>query len=1204
MSIKSIGLFLFAAFGIHLAQASERVVLQLNGEHQFQFAGYYAAQWQGYYKEAGFDVVIRPGVPDLTKGINPIEEVISNRAQYAIGGLDILLAQDQQKHLAILAPVLQNSGIAVFALPKTPLLTVHDLAGLRIAASTHNACAAFISALLLSRGYSKNDIQFVNVPATVDSLLADKADVIVTHEAIAKYQASEKGVELRWLRPGTHGVDFYGDTLYTSADFYRDNSDDVQRFVQASLKGWRYAIKNSDSIVERIAGELPRYVQTVDDLFAYNMQFANHIVGLLDHPDIPLGHFNINKWLAMHERMRALGLVYAAEPSKSLLAPVSEQQQPRAIFTPWSVALSILLCAIVTFAWKRKLTVVTIVSVLVLALLVERKIEGAIVASAQVEAQQELAQRLEATTAKLEGILQNNIAMITGFAAYISAAPDLTEAEFNAYAEEVFRKDPLLINFAAAKDLVVNYVYPLAGNEKVLGLDYRDNPEQREMVEQVVNTGQLMVVGPINLVQGGLAFIGRAPIYTGDSDTRKLWGIISAPIDTAKLYRLAGITTLAKEVDLAIRTYDSLGNRGPVFFGESSVYEQEDKIQKIIRIGGGTWHVAAARKNSNEAVPGRLVVFRIIFVLMLLLGSIFIAYRFKQVREKARLESALREHRNLLETVSDAAKIAGWKMDKNYEFTCWSPQTALMFRRKKAYQASRLSDLENLFNPQDFALFKKCVLNPFTSTRPMDMEFEIHFDRASSRWFRFIVGLDPINSDQLLITMQDVSDKVEAAEVIRHQATYDSLTDLPNRLLYNDRLDKALESARRMETLVGVLFIDLDQFKPVNDNYGHEMGDKLLVEVANRIKRCLRNTDTVARLSGDEFGVILVNVKQYESVVRVAESVNGSLQQPYSIDDRDLHISASIGIALFPQDGDQSDLLVRKADQAMYEVKRTGRNGWQFFTKTMQQRSEARHALLYELIIAISREELVPYFQPICDLQNTKTIKCEALARWIKPDGSFVPPIDFITVAEESGLVNKIDLWMLKRSAEIIKDINFDRSEPIGLSVNVSPRLFHTKDKALEQWLEAVTELAKNLQITVEITERLLTDETDRVFSVLKQLKVHGIKIALDDFGTGYSSLSYLVRFPVDIIKIDRSFVDGIGEKESAESLIETIILMAKKLDLSIIAEGIETPTQLDFLKKHECTLGQGFLLGRPMPEQDFYEYLQGQLEEKKSVDL
>jgi len=571
-----------------------------------------------------------------------------------------------------------------------------------------------------------------------------------------------------------------------------------------------------------------------------------------------------------------------------------------------------------------------------------------------------------------------------------------------------------------------------------------------------------------------------------------------------------------------------------------------------------------------------------------LIVCIFAVVRIRQQKEKLNLQATILINQQLLENVGQVAKIGGWKLDQNLNFLQWSKQSSALLGKPLDYLPTSLDEISRLFEAQAFTVWKNNIKQAMLSKDPFELDIELLRENEVRIWLRIIVSVSVQEGVPLVTgTMQDVTDKVLSAKVIEHQATYDALTELPNRILFNDRLDHAMETATRKVNKVAILFIDLDRFKAVNDNHGHQTGDKLLIAAAGRINHCVRSYDTVSRLSGDEFGVILADIKNFSDAMIVSEKIHETMQQTYSIDDKMLHCSASIGIALYPDDGTDAQSLIQKADQAMYEVKSSGRNGCQFYTKDMQIKSEYRHNLLNDLIVAVDEGAITPYFQPIINLKTNQVSKCESLARWQHPDGTFVSPDEFINLAEESGLINKIDLSMLENSAQALILMNQQGSK-VGLTINVSPRIFHTKDKALESWLACIRNFSQQVDITIEITERLLTSDSEKALDVLNILRDYGVKIAIDDFGTGYSSLSYLIKFPVDIIKIDRSFIDAIGKESSAETLIETILLMAKKLNIQVVAEGIETQTQLDFLRKYHCDYGQGYLLGRPMPESQF----------------
>ncbi len=1165
--------------------AADKVVLQLKWEHEFQFAGYYAAKWQGYYRDAGLEVEIRPAVKPDQSLVKPLDELQKGNAQFAIGALDILIGKDTGLEPIVLAPIFQRSPSAIFSLKKTDISSLKKLSRLRIAATISDATKIEIEALFRSRGYDLNKIKFVDQPITIDTLLEDKADAIVTYEVSALFSAKERNIALNRLHPEDYGMAFYGDTLYTSRKFSQSHSDIVERFTQASKKGWQYALQHKQSIAKKISDELPRYLVKYDNIYQYNLAFAELIESLLQYPDKPIGHINKDRWFNMNERIRSLGLVRSHLDNHYFYFEATQQdnipKQRIAIFLTLALFLPM-----VFILWYRRKTWLTIAAILLASFLIQNQIEQVLKKEHKKLEQEKLTQKLNSISAKLQGNLQTNLSMLTGFAAYISATPELTYQDFSRYSQELFKKSPMLINFAAAKDLIINYVYPAKGNEKAIGLNYKKTPAQKDMVMQVVTSGQIQMIGPVNLVQGGTAFIGRAPIFLGDGN---LWGIISAPLDAKLLYRYSDIERSSEQLHLAIRSFDALGNQGPVFFGDKKIFDAPGKLLSIVSVGGGSWHLAAIPLASSKKLPGNILALRIYFFFAVLSFSVFIWFRFKQESEKKKLEYKINEDNRLLESVCDVAHIGGWKLDQQLNIVNWSSQSSVLISKPKSYLPDSFVELESHFSQQDFLRWKTKNQQALMQGQAFDIEIELKAKNQSRRYLRVISNAEKVNDGQCITgTIQDVTDKVLDARLIKHQATYDSLTGLPNRVLYHDRLTKAIDNAYRNKQKIAVLFIDLDRFKPINDNHGHQVGDKLLIETALRIKQSIRESDTVSRLSGDEFAVILNDIPQYSQVLKVAEQILDKMQQTYLLGDISVYLSASIGIALYPNDADNADSLLRKADQAMYEVKATGRNACHFYTTEMQLKSEYRHELLNQLIIALNERKLQPYFQPLVDLKTSQIIKCEALARWQKDSDEFVPPIDFINLAEESGLINKIDLFMLEESAKFLSEI----APELELSINISPRLFHTKDYALEKWTSTVQEISQKLKLTVEITERLLTDDSERALIVLNQLKSFGVKIAIDDFGTGYSSLNYLVKYPVDIIKIDRSFIKEIGIDSSAEALIETILAMAARLQIKVVAEGVETKAQLDYLKKHHCDFGQGHFLGKPMSGADFSQLI------------
>ncbi len=434
--------------------------------------------------------------------------------------------------------------------------------------------------------------------------------------------------------------------------------------------------------------------------------------------------------------------------------------------------------------------------------------------------------------------------------------------------------------------------------------------------------------------------------------------------------------------------------------------------------------------------------------------------------------------------------------------------------------------------------------------------------------------------------------EADSQHQIWYKANFDYLTKLPNRHLLNNQLEQALERANVSKLSVGLLFIDLDNFKRVNDQSGHTTGDKLLVAAADRISGCVRSSDTTARIGGDEFMVIMSELKDINSLKNTCQKILSELQNPFLIDNNTFFISASIGISLYPEDSQISETLLMYADQAMYEAKRLGRNRYQFFTKSMQDISSNRLAIANDLRSAILNDQFVLYYQPILNLDNTSITKAEALIRWNHPTRGLISPIDFIPIAEETGLIESLGQWVLSQALKDISTIRNYLSSDFQLSINVSPYQFQHPDNLLN-WLKNIkTQDIPGSCFSLEITEGLLLEASNTVLDTLSAVRDVGIELAIDDFGTGYSALAYLKKFDINYVKIDKSFIQNLASDNYDAVLCEAIINMAQKLNIKIIAEGIETVNQKDLLNQFRCDYGQGYLFARPVALSHFLEYL------------
>ena len=454
-----------------------------------------------------------------------------------------------------------------------------------------------------------------------------------------------------------------------------------------------------------------------------------------------------------------------------------------------------------------------------------------------------------------------------------------------------------------------------------------------------------------------------------------------------------------------------------------------------------------------------------------------------------------------------------------------------------------------------------------------------------------IARLREANENLVITTIQTqtMADEVQKAkEQMGHMAHHDFLTGLPNRLLLQERLDQAISLAKRHDTKLAVLFMDLDRFKNINDSLGHAVGDKMLQSVSQRLRGAVRSTDTVSRQGGDEFVLLLSEVTGEKAVAVLAAKICRLVSAPYSIAGQDLHIGATLGISMYPDDGEDAETLIKNADVAMYHAKDDGRGRYHFFRQEMNDRAVERQRTEGDLHRALDLQEFELFYQAQIDLQTHRIIGVEALIRWHHPVRDLLLPAMFVPIAEECGAIIPIGRWVLREACRQMRAWQDDGLMPGTIAVNISAVEFE-KEEFFENVRTVLhdTGLAPH-HLELELTESVLMENAQSSVATLRDIKTLGVKIAIDDFGTGYSSLSYLKQFPVDTLKIDQSFVADIMADNNDDILVESMISLGKSLRHRVIAEGIETPAQLAYLSDHQCVEGQGFYLSRPVIAEEF----------------
>jgi diguanylate cyclase (GGDEF)-like protein len=449
-----------------------------------------------------------------------------------------------------------------------------------------------------------------------------------------------------------------------------------------------------------------------------------------------------------------------------------------------------------------------------------------------------------------------------------------------------------------------------------------------------------------------------------------------------------------------------------------------------------------------------------------------------------------------------------------------------------------------------------------------------------------------LDRELLLRSMQYSIERKRYQEQLEYQANYDALTGLPNRNLLHDRLRQSVY-AQRFVRSIGVVFLDIDHFKFVNDSLGHNTGDKLLQKVAERLLESVRDGDTVARLGGDEFILILNDQTGQEVIYRAMQRIISNITEPVEIDGQELLVTASAGISLYPQDGPDVETLLKNADAAMYRAKEKGRNNFQFYTAEMNRQVNERLKMESSLRRALERNELELYYQPRIRVADGALVGCEALLRWQHPELGLTLPERFIGLAEETGLIIPIGEWVIRTACARARTWQNNGAAPVSVSVNLSMRQFRQEalSNAIDDALR-VSGLDPRL-LEMELTESLVMQDTEAAIRVLERLREIGVKLSVDDFGTGHSSLSYLTRLPISALKIDQSFVQAIkGTGESDEGIVaQAIISLGHNLNLKVVGEGVETAVQFDFLKRHSCDEIQGYYFGRPMPAAEFESF-------------
>lgn len=585
------------------------------------------------------------------------------------------------------------------------------------------------------------------------------------------------------------------------------------------------------------------------------------------------------------------------------------------------------------------------------------------------------------------------------------------------------------------------------------------------------------------------------------------------------------------------------------------------------------------------------------------LNYVILAHRVRYLLRAGRAFEDLHRNQVRLAEAQRIARLGNWEWDLKKNELHLSEELCRIFGLCQKDFGVTFNAFLDRVHPEDRSRVEKSLAKAQRQGKPLSIDHRILLPDGSVRFLhgQAETALDPSGTPvHMFGTFQDISERKNAEEQIRLLAYYDPLTGLPNRVLFNERLSYLLAHAKRHDRQVALLYLDLDRFKLINDSLGHSVGDQLLVAVAKRLRSTLRTTDLVARrerddpplaiarLGGDEFTIWVADIEHVQDVAKIARRTLASFAEPFLLKEREVFVTSSIGIVLYPDDGKTAEVLLRNADSAMYHAKAQGRNNYQFYSESMNTAALQVLAMENSLHKALERDELLLHYQPQQDLRSGAIVGAEALLRWRQGGGNLIPPGDFIPLAEETGLIVPIGEWVLRKACAQIKAWQDRRLPPVRVAINLSGRQLWQPDLA-QIVSRGLRESGLNPGcLHLEITENILMQNVQSTMATLTALKTMGIQLSVDDFGTGYSSLSYLTRFPLDFLKIDRSFVRDVDTNNENAAIVAAMIAMAHSLKLKVIAEGVETKGQMDFLRDLGCDEIQGYLVSKPLPPEEF----------------
>lgn len=833
---------------------------------------------------------------------------------------------------------------------------------------------------------------------------------------------------------------------------------------------------------------------------------------------------------------------------------------------------------------------------------------GLFLVDADRRAQYETAERLEASkqladiAGKLDAKILVNTNLVEGLVTVMGVRPVNSQDEFGELAASLFAQPSELKVLAAAPDMVIRMIYPFEPNRQAIGLDYRQNSAQRAGVLAARDTRHMVLNGPINLVQGGTGLIARYPVFRQPS--KEFWGIVSAVIDLDRLYSHSGITGEGP-LDIALYRFDEKGFRS-VFQGDPSILSRQP-VKLSMMVGMNTWHLAAVPRGGWGNYGGELNRFRLYALLVagaILLPLVWAAMLAKQRQASTRV---LRERERQLDALSQrlglalkVSRIGVWEYVPSTDTLIWDQRMREIYAVPPEKPVCEYSDWKNALHPDDLAEAEAIFSHSLTHEVPYNSEFRVIDTEGSVRHIRAHGGAFRGSAGEIRMigANWDITDDIamqdalrDARDQLEHQSLHDALTGLPNRRY----LERLLNEEATDEGL-GLIHADLDRFKEVNDTFGHRTGDGVLTEAARRIRAVMQPGEVASRIGGDEFVIVTRGVAAEERARQLAADIVTALGEPIVYDGDLCRIGCSAGVAVQTFRHENPLQLLGNADIALYEAKKRGRNRYEFFSDGLREAAVQGKKMADELILALERDEFVPYFQPQFDAVTLDVVGAEALARWNHDVRGLLTPAAFLPVAEAANRVADLDAVIFEKALFHLARWRSNGFQIPSVSVNISAQRL-----ADERLFKSLSGLAFTPgSISFELLETIYFDDPDAsLIDAVRRLKAAGVDIEIDDFGSGRASIVSLLELAPKRLKIDRKLVAPIRESRSQRDLLASIIDIGRSQGIEIVAEGVETMEHAAILRDLGCHVLQGYALARPMPPSAMLSFLRDWQERK-----